>query len=345
MIDLESVLKLQSKIPESIPESSMTEERFCQLGKAVIRTEVKAIASLEERIDHHFSQACALLHDCKGRIVVLGMGKSGHIGRKIASTLASTGTPAFFVHPGEASHGDMGMVISQDLIIALSYSGDTPEIINLLPALKRLGVQIIAITGKPQSVLASAATVHLDISVQQEACPLGLAPTASSTAALVMGDALAIALLEVKGFTAEDFAFSHPGGILGRRLLLKIDNLMHKGISMPLVSENCLLSDALLEITKKRLGMTTIVNDKGCLLGVFTDGDLRRTLDKSFDIRKTIIREVMSKNCITLRPNHLAEAALQIMEAHKITSIVVVDDEHHPLGVIHIHDLLQARVA
>ncbi len=321
------------------------EERFCQLGKAVIRTELKAIAALEERLDNHFSHACTLLQACKGRVVVFGMGKSGHIGRKIASTMASTGTPAFFVHPGEASHGDMGMITSQDLVIALSYSGDTPEIINLLPALKRLGVQIIVITGNPKSILATVATVHLDISVQQEACPLGLAPTASSTAALVMGDALAIALLEVRGFTAEDFAFSHPGGALGRKLLLKINDLMHTGEAMPIVNEHCLLSDALVEITKKRFGMTTVINDKAHLLGVFTDGDLRRMLDKGLDIRKTKINEVMSKNCITLPPHHLAEAALQIMEAHKITSIVVIDDENRPLGIIHIHDLLQARVA
>ncbi len=320
-------------------------EQFCQLGKAVIRTELQAISALEQRIDHHFSRACRLLLDCQGRIVVMGMGKSGHVGRKIASTLASTGTPAFFVHPGEASHGDMGMIIGADVLIILSSSGETPELLNLLPSLKRIGVNMIAITGKSDSTLALAANIHLDVSVEQEACPLGLAPTASSTAALVMGDALAIALLESRGFTAQDFAFSHPGGSLGRRLLLHIDDLMHSGDAMPVVAQTCLLSDALVEVTRKRLGMTTIIDDQGRLAGVFTDGDLRRTLDKGRDIHNTMINEVMSKNCITLTPKLLAATALQIMQAHKITAVVVIDAHHHPLGVIHIHDLLQARVA
>lgn len=320
-------------------------EQFCQLGKAVIQTELKAIAALESRIDHNFFNACQLLLNCRGRVVVMGMGKSGHIGRKIASTLASTGTPAFFVHPGEASHGDMGMVILQDVVIALSNSGETPELLNLLPSIKRIGAKLIAITGRSDSTLAATADIHLDVGIQEEACPLGLAPTASSTAALVMGDALAIALLESRGFTAQDFAFSHPGGSLGRKLLLRIEDLMHTGPHMPAVNQDCLLSDALVEITQKRLGMTTVVDHQGFLAGVFTDGDLRRTLDKGRNIHETPIREVMSKNCICLTPKLLAAAALQMMQAHQITSVVVKDDGQKPLGVVHIHDLLRARVA
>lgn len=318
---------------------------FCALGKAVIRTESQAISALEHRIDDNFNNACRLLLQCQGRVVVMGVGKSGHIARKIASTLASTGTPAFFVHPSEASHGDMGMITASDLIIAFSYSGETPEILNLLPAIKRLGATLIAITGKPGSTLAAAANAPLDAGVAQEACPLGLAPTASSTAALVMGDALAIALLEARGFTAEDFALSHPGGLLGRRLLLRIDDLMHTGEQLPMVTETCLLSHALLEMTRKRLGMTTVVGKEGRLLGVFTDGDLRRALDKGHDIHQTLIGEVITRHCLTLAPKLLAVSALQTMEAHKITAIVVVDSENKPVGVIHIHDLLRAKVA
>lgn len=319
-------------------------EQFCQLGKAVIRTELEAIAALEQRIDHNFSRACQLLLQCQGRIVVMGIGKSGHIARKVASTMASTGTPALFVHPGEASHGDMGMITPQDVIIVFSYSGETPEILHLLPALKRLGVTLIAITGKPESTLAITANVHIETSVAQEACPLGLAPTSSTTAALVMGDALAIALLEARGFTAQDFALSHPGGSLGRRLLLHIDTIMHTGNDIPAVTADCLLSNALIEVTRKRLGMTTIVDSNGCLIGVFTDGDLRRALDKGHDIHRTPINEVMTRNCITLAPKLLAATALQIMQAHKITAVVVIDDDKKPVGIVHIHDLLQARV-
>lgn len=320
-------------------------ERFCRLGKAVIRTELEAIAALEQKIDHNFANACQALLDCQGRIVIMGIGKSGHIARKVASTMASTGTPALFVHPGEASHGDMGMITPQDVIVLFSYSGETPEILHLLPALKRLGAPLIAITGKPESSLATHVNIHLEASVVQEACPLGLAPTASTTAALVMGDALAIALLEIRGFTAQDFALSHPGGSLGRRLLLHIDSLMHKGANIPQVAPDCLLSEALIEITHKRLGMTTVVNTQGHLMGVFTDGDLRRALDKGHDIRQTRISEVMTTHCITLSPQLLAATALQIMQAHKITAVVVIDGENKPAGVIHIHDLLQARVA
>jgi arabinose-5-phosphate isomerase len=340
MHDTTTVLKLISS------DSDLNKnEQFCQLGRSVIRTELEAISALEKRIDHHFSNACQLLLSCQGRIVVMGIGKSGHIARKVASTMASTGTPALFVHPGEASHGDMGMITPQDLMLIFSYSGETPEIVNLLPTIKRLGVQLISVTGKPESTLALCADVHIEVSVSQEACPLGLAPTSSTTASLVMGDALAIALLEARGFTAQDFALSHPGGSLGKRLLMHIDSLMRTGNDIPHVKPDCLLNQALLEVTRKRLGMTTILDDEGHLAGVFTDGDLRRALDKGFDIYKTPIKEVMTRNSITLTPRLLAATALQVMQAHKITAIVVIDNDRKPVGVIHIHDLLQARVA
>jgi arabinose-5-phosphate isomerase len=324
-------------------------ERFCRLGKAVVRIEQEAIAALEKRIDARFAKACEIFLNCQGRIVVMGIGKSGHMARKMASTMASTGTPALFVHPSEASHGDMGMITDQDVLVIFSYSGETPEIVQLLPALKRLGVPLIVLSGKPFSTLVMSATVHIDVSVVKEACPLGLAPTASTTVTLVMADALAIALLEARGFTSDDFALSHPGGLLGRRLLLRIEALMHTGADMPVVKPACLLSQALLEITRKRLGMTTVVDDRFRLLGVFTDGDLRRALDKGCDIHNTRIEEVMTRDCITLPPQMLATSALQIMELHKITAVVIVDNDPHterrPLGIIHIHDLLQARVA
>ncbi|ACJ18576.1 KpsF/GutQ family sugar-phosphate isomerase [Coxiella burnetii] len=319
-------------------------ENFYTLGKAVIATELRAIQSLHARIDEKFVTACNTLFNCKGRVVVLGVGKSGHIAKKIAATLASTGTPSFYVHPSEASHGDMGMVTPQDVALAISYSGETPEIINLLPTLKRLGVALIALTGKMQSTLARIADTVIDVSVEQEACPLGLAPTSSTTATLVMGDALAIALLEARGFTADDFARIHPGGSLGRRLLLHIADLMHPKDKMPIVKPDCLLDEALVEITKKSLGMTTVVSDSGQLLGVFTDGDLRRTLDKGYDIHRTPIEKVMTKNSITVPPKLLAAEALKMMQQNKITSLVVVDTDASPVGVIHMHDLLRAGV-
>ncbi|ABS78251.1 KpsF/GutQ family sugar-phosphate isomerase [Coxiella burnetii] len=319
-------------------------ENFYTLGKAVIATELRAIQSLHARIDEKFVTACNTLFNCKGRVVVLGVGKSGHIAKKIAATLASTGTPSFYVHPSEASHGDMGMVTPQDVALAISYSGETPEIINLLPTLKRLGVALIALTGKMQSTLARIADTVIDVSVEQEACPLGLAPTSSTTATLVMGDALAIALLEARGFTANDFARIHPGGSLGRRLLLHIADLMHPKDKMPIVKPDCLLDEALVEITKKSLGMTTVVSDSGQLLGVFTDGDLRRTLDKGYDIHRTPIEKVMTKNSITVPPKLLAAEALKMMQQNKITSLVVVDTDASPVGVIHMHDLLRAGV-
>ena len=317
---------------------------FYTLGKTVIATELRAIQSLHDRIDEKFVTACKSILNCKGRVVVLGMGKSGHVGRKIASTLASTGTPSFYVHPSEASHGDIGMITAQDLALAISYSGETPEVINILPVIKRLGTPLIAFTGKSHSSLGRIANIIIDVSVEEEACPLGLAPTSSTTATLVMGDALAISLLEARGFTTDDFARMHPGGSLGRRLLLHVDDLMHSRDHMPMVKPDCLLDEALVEITCKSLGMTTVVADSGHLLGVFTDGDLRRTLDKGYDIHQTPIKEVMAKNSITISPKLLAIEALKVMHENKITSLVAVDDEHYPLGIIHMHDLLRAGV-
>lgn len=315
---------------------------FYTLGKAVIANELRAIQSLQDRIDEKFVNVCKTILNCKGRVVVLGMGKSGHIGRKIAATLASTGTPSFYVHPSEASHGDIGMITTQDLALAISYSGETPEVINILPTIKRLGIPLIAFTGGSHSSLGRVANIIIDIRVEEEACPLGLTPTSSTTATLVMGDALAISLLEARGFTTDDFARIHPGGSLGRRLSLHICDLMHSRDYMPIVKPDCLLDEALVEITRKSLGMTAIVSDSGRLLGVFTDGDLRRALDKGYDIHRTPIKEVMIKNGITISPKLLAIEAIKVMHENKITFLVVVDDERYPLGVIHMHDLLRA---
>ncbi|GAB4392442.1 MAG: KpsF/GutQ family sugar-phosphate isomerase [Gammaproteobacteria bacterium] len=322
----------------------MTNQDYCHLALAVIENEAQAISKLAERIDKNFVQACHYLLKCSGRIVVLGIGKSGHIGNKIAATLASTGSPAFFVHPAEASHGDMGMITKHDVVLALSYSGETSELITLIPLLKRLNTPLISLTGNANSTLAKAATVNIDVSIEQEACPLGLAPTTSTTAMLVMGDALAIALLQARGFTAEDFARSHPGGSLGRRLLLRVDDIMLTGNAMPQVLQDVTISEALLEITRKQLGMTMIVNAQGQLLGIYTDGDLRRTLDRDLDIRSTSIQEVMTTNPRTIKPNTLAMEALTTMETFKITSLVVVDDQQQPQGIVHMHHILNAGV-
>lgn len=318
---------------------------YLDTAKRVIRMEGDAVDALGERIDDSFNRACELLLNCKGRVVVTGMGKSGHIGNKLAATLASTGTPAFFVHPGEASHGDMGMITAGDVVIALSNSGSTAELVTLIPLLKLLAVPVIAMTGKPYSELASSADVHLDVGVEQEACPLNLAPTSSTTVTLVMGDALAIALLEARGFTADDFAFSHPGGALGRRLLLKIDNIMHTGEAIPHINTGAKLSDALLEMSSKALGMTTVLNEDGSLAGIFTDGDLRRAIDRGIDIHQAKIDDVMTANCRSIKPGILAAEALRIMEDNKITVLVALDDHAKPVGVIHTHDLLKAGVA
>ncbi|WP_417311619.1 KpsF/GutQ family sugar-phosphate isomerase [Ectopseudomonas khazarica] len=309
-----------------------------------IRLEIEAVQELLPRIDADFVKACELILDCKGRVVVVGMGKSGHIGNKIAATLASTGTTAFFVHPAEASHGDMGMITRDDIVLALSNSGSTAEIVTLLPLIKRLGIRLISMTGNPNSPLAQAAEVNLDASVSQEACPLNLAPTSSTTASLVLGDALAIALLEARGFTAEDFAFSHPGGALGRRLLLKVENVMHKGDALPCVQRGTSLRDALLEMTQKGLGMTVVQESDGRLAGIFTDGDLRRTLDKGIDVRQALIDDVMTPHGKTARAEMLAAEALKIMEDNKISALIVVDAEDRPVGAFNLGDLLRAGV-
>jgi arabinose-5-phosphate isomerase len=308
-----------------------------------IELETAAVRALATRIDANFVTACQLILACRGRAIVTGMGKSGHIANKIAATLASTGTPSFFVHPGEASHGDLGMITRDDLVIALSNSGETTEVTTLIPLLKRLGVPLIALTGAPDSLLARTADVHLDVSVTQEACPLGLAPTTSTTAALVMGDALAVALLEKRGFSAEDFAFSHPGGKLGRRLLLKVGDVMHGGPEFPRVTEATPLRDALLEMTQKGFGLTAVVTVEGELLGVFTDGDLRRAIDHRIDINVARVGEVMTRNCKTVSSEMLAAEALTVMEDNKITALVVTD-ARRPAGVVHMHDLLRAGV-
>ena len=308
-----------------------------------IELEAAAVQQLAARINADFVAACELVLACRGRAIVTGMGKSGHIANKIAATLASTGTPSFFVHPGEASHGDLGMITRDDLVIALSNSGETTEVTTLIPLLKRLGVPLIALTGAPDSLLARTADVHLDVSVAQEACPLGLAPTTSTTAALVMGDALAVALLEKRGFSAEDFAFSHPGGKLGRRLLLKVGDVMHGGPEFPRVTEATPLRDALLEMTQKGFGLTAVVTTQGALLGVFTDGDLRRAIDHRIDINVARVGEVMTRNCKTVASEMLAAEALTVMEDNKITALVVADGDC-PAGVVHMHDLLRAGV-
>lgn len=318
------------------------ENKFCESARTVIQTELAAIESLLPRIDQNFERACQILFDCKGRVVIFGMGKSGHIGNKIAATLASTGTPSFFIHPAEASHGDMGMVTAQDVVIAISNSGETNEILTLLPVINHLQTPLISLTGNPLSTLARNATVNIDVSVPKEACPLGLAPTSSTTATLVIGDALAISLLEGRSFTAENFAFFHPGGNLGKRLLLKIQDLMRTGEQIPRVSESSSVREALVEMTQKSLGMTSVVNHNNELVGIYTDGDLRRTLNKNLNINETLIKEVMTGSCKTISPTLLAIEALHIMETHKITSLLVVKNSLELVGIAHLHDLLNA---
>ena len=317
---------------------------FIQSAQHTIRLEIEAVNDLLARINGDFIRACELLLACKGRVVVVGMGKSGHIGRKIAATLASTGTTAFFVHPAEASHGDMGMITRDDVVLALSNSGSTAEIVTLLPLIKRMGITLISMTGNPDSPLAQAAAVNLDASVRQEACPLNLAPTSSTTVSLVLGDALAIALLEARGFTAEDFAFSHPGGALGRRLLLKVENIMHSGADLPQVQRGTPLREALLEMTRKGLGMTVVTDADGHLVGIFTDGDLRRALDRGVDVRQARIDELMTVGGKTARPDMLAAEALKIMEDHKISALVVIGADNRAIGALNMHDLLRAGV-
>lgn len=317
---------------------------FCKLGLAVIETEAQAVFELTQQIDERFQAACEQLLACKGRVIVTGMGKSGHIGKKIAATLASTGTPAFFVHPGEANHGDLGMITRQDVLIAISYSGQTNELVTLLPLIKRLEIPLITLTGNPNSMLAQAADINLDVSIKNEACPHGLAPTTSTTVALVMGDALAITLLQARGFTADDFALAHPGGSLGKRLLLRIDDIFHSDDALPVVYEHATVSEALIEVTAKKLGMTCVVNAQGVLTGIYTDGDIRRTLTQHRDINTTTIAEVMTHNCRTVHSGLLAAEALALMQKHVITSLIVVDETNRPVAVIHLHDLLRAGV-
>ncbi|MCX4025724.1 KpsF/GutQ family sugar-phosphate isomerase [Endozoicomonas sp. SM1973] len=317
---------------------------FAQSAIRTIKSERDAIDKLIPRIDGTFTQACQIMLNCKGRVVVVGMGKSGHIGNKIAATLASTGTPAFFVHPGEASHGDMGMITADDVVLALSNSGNTAELVMLIPLLKRLGTPLISMTGNENSALAQAADVNLDTYVEKEACPLDLAPTSSTTVSLVLGDALAIALLEAKGFTPEDFAFSHPGGSLGRKLLLKVTDIMHTGQQLPIVSLSTPLKEALIVISQKGLGMTAIADSQSQLLGVFTDGDLRRVLDQELNLHTTPISQVMTTQCKTVNADMLAAEALNIMEDHKITNLVVVNQQNKIEGVIHLHDIIKAGV-
>jgi len=323
----------------------MTRHPYIDLGLAVLKTEADAISALCDRLDENFSRACDLILNCKGRIVVTGMGKSGHIGNKIAATLASTGTPSFFMHSGEASHGDLGMITADDLVIALSNSGETSEITLLLPLLKRLGIPLLALTGKTGSTLARSADIHLDISVSKEACPLGLAPTSSTTATLAMGDALAVAVLEARGFTEQDFALSHPGGNLGRRLLLRVSDIMHSGAAVPLVNTQTTLNDTLLEMTAKGLGMAGVIDvASNRLAGIYTDGDLRRTFEKMPDIKTAMVRDYMTANCVTIGAESIASEALKIMHDKKINALMVVDEKNVVQGALNMHDLLRAGV-
>lgn len=324
----------------------VNKQKMLDRAKSVINIEAQGILGLTQKLDADFITACEILMSCEGRVVVTGMGKSGHIARKIAATLASTGTPAFFLHPAEASHGDLGMITSKDVLLIFSNSGETEEIIRILPLIKRLGISVLSLTGKPNSTLAKLSTIHIDVSVEQEACPLGLAPTTSTTAALTMGDALALTVLEARGFTAEEFAQSHPAGQLGRRLLLKIEDIMHKENAIPRVSENAFLSEALMEMTQKRLGFTTIVaaDNPDTLLGVFTDGDLRRAFENGLDIRHTRIKEVMSQHCKSITIGTLASEAIYLMEKIKSFDLPVLDHHGKLVGALNMHDLLKAGV-
>lgn len=323
----------------------MTKHAFIELGLAVLKTESEAIAALTQRLNQDFHRACEMILGCEGRIVVTGMGKSGHIGNKIASTLASTGTPAFFMHPGEASHGDLGMITPEDLVIALSNSGETSEITLLLPLIKRLAIPLIALTGKQKSTIARAADINLDVSVSKEACPLGLAPTSSTTAALAMGDALAIAILQARGFTEEDFALSHPGGNLGRRLLLRVSDIMHTGDAIPLVNTEYSLKQTLLEMTSKGLGMAGVIDPESSrLVGIYTDGDLRRTFEKMPNIETALVKDYMTANCVTIDAERIATEALNLMHDRKINALMVIDQNNLVQGALNIHDLLRAGV-
>ncbi|MFZ5557912.1 MAG: KpsF/GutQ family sugar-phosphate isomerase [Pseudomonadota bacterium] len=314
------------------------------LARDVLETEAQAVRHLVTKLDAPFLDAIRIILACRGRVVVSGIGKSGHIARKIASTLASTGTPAFFVHPAEAHHGDLGMVTRDDVLLALSNSGESAELLGIVPVVKRQGARLIAITGRPESSLARLADVHLDAGVEREACPLGLAPTASTTAAMALGDALALALLDARGFSAEDFARSHPGGTLGRKLLTRVADVMRTGAQVPAVPENALLTEAILEISRKGMGMTAVVDGDGRLAGIYTDGDLRRSLERSADVRGVAIRDAMTPNPRTIGPEQLAQEAVRLMDQHRINQLVVVDEDGRVVGALNTHDLLHAKV-
>jgi arabinose-5-phosphate isomerase len=321
-----------------------TDQGLADLGRQALDIEIEGLRAQLPRLGTEFARACRVCLDCRGRVVVTGMGKSGHIGGKIAATLASTGTPAFFMHPGEASHGDIGMITRDDAVLALSNSGETDEILTIVPVIKRLGAPLIAFTGNPNSALARAATVHLDIGVPAEACPLNLAPTASTTAALAVGDALAVTLLKARGFTEEDFARSHPAGNLGRRLLLHVKDVMRTGADVPMVPKDATLAEGLMEVTRKGLGMTAIVDETKRVLGVFTDGDLRRALDRAADLHATRMDQVMTRRAKTVQPSTLAAEAVHLMEVNRITSLVVVDEDGRAVGALNVHDLMRAGV-
>ncbi|WP_343224352.1 KpsF/GutQ family sugar-phosphate isomerase [Pseudoalteromonas sp. OF7H-1] len=322
----------------------MTTNLFIDSANQVFATELAAIEEVQQFVDQQFVKACEIMFGCQGRIIVIGMGKSGHIGNKIAATLASTGSPAFFVHPGEASHGDLGMITKDDVVLMISNSGETQEVISILPVIKRLGAPVISMTGNPSSTMARNATVHLCVRVSKEACPLGLAPTASTTATLVMGDALAVALLEARGFTADDFALSHPGGSLGRRLLLTVADIMHQGDAIPMVNSHCTIKEALFEMSAKSLGMTAIVDESSQLQGIFTDGDLRRIIEQKVDIHTTPITQVMTAKSTTARADMLAAEVLNIMETKRINGLIVVNENNIPVGALNTQDLLRAGV-
>jgi arabinose-5-phosphate isomerase len=332
--------RYHSSLMSALPRASS--DSLLASGRRALAIEAKAVAGLSPRLGPAFVSACEALLACQGRAVVTGMGKSGHVGSKLAATLASTGTPAFFLHAAEASHGDIGMITRQDTVIAVSNSGETPELLTILPPLVRLGVPLIAMTGSPESTLAKAANAHLDCSVAEEACPLNLAPTASTTAALAMGDALAVALLEARGFTAADFARSHPGGSIGRRMLLHVADVMRTGDAMPIVAPDALLAKGLIEMSRKGLGMTVVCDAANKIVGVFTDGDLRRALDARLDLHAARMSDVMTTHCRTIKPNDLAAEAVHIMETHRITALPVCDASGVLIGALNVHDLLRA---
>jgi arabinose-5-phosphate isomerase len=319
-------------------------QRLIEMGREALRIEARAVAALVDRLGAEFERACRMMLACPGRVVVSGMGKSGHVGGKIAATLASTGTPAFFLHPAEASHGDLGMVAKGDVVLVISYSGETAELLTILPLFKRMGAPLIAMTGNPASTLAREADAHLDISVPAEACPLNLAPTASTTATLAMGDALAVALLKHRGFTEADFARSHPGGALGRRLLLHVSDVMRRGDDLPTVQPDTPLTEGLLEMSRKRLGLTAVVDGDRKVVGIFTDGDLRRALDRRVDIHRSRMADVMTRGARTIGPEELAAEAVLMMEKHAINGLLVLDESGRLIGALNVHDLLRAGV-